>query len=152
MTPDEQSYQDRPGGVFRRILVGYDGSEGAQRALRVAIAMAGDLHGDVHALLVVRLPAHVETPEERERATRAERENLLRGFADIADQTQYHVGITTDVVFDNEPAKAIAHWAQEYGFDLIVVGGHGRERATHAGIGHSLEVLLGQRSGPVLVV
>lgn len=35
-------------GVIRRILVGYDGSSEAHRALRIARSLAADVNGDVH--------------------------------------------------------------------------------------------------------
>ena len=47
------------GGVFRRVLVGYDGSTEAQHALQVAAALAADLRGEAHVLLS---SARVHTP------------------------------------------------------------------------------------------
>jgi len=152
MTGDEGRYKAKPGGVFRRILVGYDGSSEARAALRIAIALAADLDGGVHALSVVRPPAHVETPEERKRAIEAERDNLSQGLLDIAHQTPYRLEVTTAVVFADDPAKAIAIYASEHGFDLVVVGVHGREQMAHRGIGHSLDALLRHLPCPVLVV
>jgi nucleotide-binding universal stress UspA family protein len=141
-----------PGGVFRRVLVGFDGSAEARHALRIAIALAADLHGDVHALMVVRPPAHAETPEERTRATEAERANLSQGLSAVTNQTQHRWEVSTDVVFADDPAKAIAEHADVHGFDLVVVGVHGREQMTHRGIGRSLEALLRHHPCPVLVV
>ena len=99
----EKPREPGPGGMFRRVLVGFDGSAEAQRALRVALALATDLQGEAHVLLVVRPPAHAETPEE-------------------------------------------------HGFDLVVVGDHGREQTTHRGIGQSVQALLRNHPCPVLVV
>ena len=48
MTPDAPA---TGGGVFRRILVGYDGSTEAQHALGVGSALAADLRGETHVLL-----------------------------------------------------------------------------------------------------
>lgn len=140
------------GGVFRRILVGYDGSEEARRALRVAISLATDLDGEVHGLLVVRPPAHVETPLELERAAEAERGNLSMGLSHIWSQAEQKFELATHVVFADDPAKAIGAYVEEHGFDLIVVGGHGREQMTHRGTGHSLEALLRHNPCPILVV
>jgi nucleotide-binding universal stress UspA family protein len=152
MTPDQVDSGEGPGGVFRRVLVGFDGSAEARHALRIAIALAADLHGDVHALMVVRPPVHAETPEERTRATEAERENLSRGLSAVTNQTQHRWEVSTDVVFADDPAKAIAEHADVHGFDLVVVGVHGREQMTHRGIGRSLEALLRHHPCPVLVV
>ncbi|HVC13453.1 MAG TPA: universal stress protein [Acidimicrobiales bacterium] len=139
------------GGAFRRILVGYDGSPEAHDALRTAVALADDIGGDVRVLLVVRPPAHVETAEALANEAEAERENLSRGLRDL-------LGVTTRalpeprVVFADEPAQAIASHAEEHGFDLVVVGSHGREHATHRGVGHAVEALVRHHPCPVLVV
>jgi nucleotide-binding universal stress UspA family protein len=138
--------------VFRRILVGFDGSKEAQHALRVAAALAADLNGEVRVLMVVRPSAHAETPAELARATQAERENLARGLAGVWDQTQGGREITSAVVFADDPAKAISEHVQEHGFDLVVLGDHGRERAIHRGVGQSLQALLRRHPCPVLVV
>jgi nucleotide-binding universal stress UspA family protein len=152
MASDQHRAEPGPGGMFRRILVGYDGSAEAQHALHVAIALAADLHGDAHVLLVVRPPAHTETPEERARAAEAERANLSRGLAGVQNQTQHRWEVSTEVVYADDPALAIAGYAEEHGFDLVVVGGHGREQMTHRGIGQSLEALLRHHPCPVLVI
>lgn len=152
MPTDDERSNTGPGGVFRRILVGYDGSGEARRAFQIATALAADLHGEVHALAVVRPPAHAETPEERERAVDAERENLSKGLSDISNQTQHRWEVNTAIVLADNPAKAIARYADEHGFDLVVLGVHGREQMTHRGIGRSLEALLRNLPCPVLVV
>jgi nucleotide-binding universal stress UspA family protein len=133
-------------------LVGYDGSAEAQHALRVAAALAADLSGEAHVLQVIRPAAHAETPEESERALAAERENLSKGLGTMDTQTQQAWDVVTEAVYADDPALAIAAFAEEHGFDLIVVGGHGREQMTHRGIGKSLEALLRRHPCPVLVV
>ena len=137
--------------AFRRILVGYDGSREAQEALRTAVALGEEVDGDVRVLLVVRPPAHVETPEELARAEAAERDNLSDGLSELLAPGQRRLP-DTRVVFADEPAKAIAAHAEDHGFDLVVVGCHGREHATHRGIGQSVEALLRHHPCPILVV
>jgi nucleotide-binding universal stress UspA family protein len=46
----------------------------------------------------------------------------------------------------------VTRYVEEHGFDLVVVGSHGREQMTHRGIGHSLEAILKRQPCPVLVV
>ena len=140
------------GGMFRRVLVGFDGSEQAQRALRVARSLAVDLRGEVHVLLVVRPPAHSETSEGREDAIEAERRNLSQGLADEVSREGRDSTPVSHFVVDGNPAEAIARYAKEHGFDLVVVGTHGRAHGMHPGVGHSLELLLRHHSCPVLVV
>lgn len=139
-------------GAFRRVLVGFDGSAEAQNALRIALALAADLRGEARVLLVVRPPAHAETPEEGARAAEAERENLSRGLADIGAAIPRSLNVSSDVLYADDPAKTLATYAAEYGFDIVVVGGHGREQMTHRGIGRSVEALLRHHPCPILVV
>jgi nucleotide-binding universal stress UspA family protein len=139
------------GRAFRRILVGFDGSPEAQEALRAALALSDEVDGDVCALLVVRPPVHVETPEERAAAAAAERDNLSQGLSSILGPGELG-NLHTRVVFADDPARALAAHAEEHGFDMVVVGIHGREHTTHRGIGHSLGVLLERHPCPVLVV
>jgi nucleotide-binding universal stress UspA family protein len=137
--------------AFRRILVGYDGSREAQDALRAAVALAEEIDGDVRVLLVVRPPAHVETPEELSSAASAERDNLSQGLDTLLRPGPGRMP-ETRVVFADDPARAIAQHAEVHGFDLVVVGRHGREQVTHRGIGQVLESLLRHHPCPVLVV
>lgn len=152
MASDQYRREMGPSGMFRRVLVGFDGSVEAQRALRIAIALAADLQGEAQVLLVVQPPAHAETPEERASATAAEKDNLSRGLEDVQSQTQHHSELSAEVLYADDPAHAIAEYAQEHGFDLVVVGDHGREQMAHRGIGHSVEALLRHHPCPVLVV
>jgi nucleotide-binding universal stress UspA family protein len=138
------------GGAFRRILVGFDASPEAQRALRAAVALAEEVRGDVCVLVVVRPPAHVETPSEAARSTAAQEEQLSRGLATVRRPTGRV--ISKRVVYADDPAAALAEHAEAHGFDIVVVGSHGQDYATHRGIGHSLEALLRRHPCPVLVV
>lgn len=137
--------------MFCRVLVGYDGSDGAQRALRIAAALAADLGADLRVLVVARPPAHAETPEELEQAEAAERESLSLGLGTPGQPTHLGPDLDVRVVFADDPARALAEHAEEHGFDLVVVGRHGREQATHRGIGRSLDELLRRGGFPVLV-
>lgn len=139
------------GRAFRRILVGFDGSTEAQEALRTAIALGDEVDGDVRTLLVVRPPAHVETPEELASAAAAERDNLSQGLSALLEPGRRH-RLDTRVVFADDPARALAEHAEQHGFDMVVVGVRGREHTTHRGIGHSVEGLLRSHPCPVLVV
>jgi nucleotide-binding universal stress UspA family protein len=152
MSPGSPRSEDVRGGVFRRILVGFDGSNEAHHALRVGAALAADLDGQVQVLLVVRPGAHAETPDELERATEATRATLASTLSEVWGEPQRGRQIAPAVVFSDDPAEAIAHHVREHGFDLVVVGDHGRERAIHRGIGRSLQALLRHHPCPVLVV
>ncbi|MDA8311346.1 MAG: universal stress protein [Actinomycetota bacterium] len=139
------------GRAFRRILVGYDGSKEAQEALRTAVALGAEVDGEVRVLLVIRPRPHAETPQELANAASAERDNLSQGLEALLEREE---GRVADIraVFADDPARAIAEHAEEHGFDMVVVGCHGREHLAHRGVGQSLEALLLHHPCPVLVV
>ncbi len=151
---DETSTRDigTHGGVFRRILVCYDGSNGARRALHVAQSLADDVGGTVELLIVIRPPAHAETSEASEEAIETERRELSAGLDEEVGRSKQRLFGTPHEVIHENPADAIADFAKQHGFDLVVVGTHGRERVAHRGVGRSLEALLRQHPCPLLVV
>jgi nucleotide-binding universal stress UspA family protein len=138
--------------VFRRILVGFDGSRGAREALRTGIAMASAAQGEVATLIVVSA-THGETEDDRHAAflaeaapLRAAAEHELRGLV------RKGAGDGIEVVPGDRPAVALSSYAEERGFDLIVVGRHGRQRATHGGLGRVATELAEKARCPLLLV
>lgn len=152
MVGEEVRGSEMHGGVFRRILVCYDGSSGARHALRVARSLAEDIGGTIDLLLVVRPPAHAETSEASEVAIETERRQLSAGLDEEVGRGMKSALGTPHVVIHDNPADAITDFAKQHGFDLVVVGTHGREQVVHRGVGRSLEALLRQHPCPLLVV
>jgi nucleotide-binding universal stress UspA family protein len=141
-----------PSGVFRRVLVGFDGSNESRRALRVARSLAADLGGDVHILSVITPPAHAETSEGRQSAIEEEEARLARSLMSEQTIDERDRTPTIHVIYDDNPAGAIAEFAKKHGFDLVVVGTHGTDQIMHRGVGRSLEILIRSHPCPVLVV
>jgi nucleotide-binding universal stress UspA family protein len=137
--------------MFRVIVLGHDGSEGARRALAVAVELARSASG---ARLVI---AYVEqeivgkgaapmpvTADEIERDIRGEAEALA---AEGLDAT---VDVHRAVL--GGPARSILHIAHEAGADLIVVGTRGRSVVAGLLVGSVAHRLLHISDLPVLVV
>jgi nucleotide-binding universal stress UspA family protein len=139
-------------GVIRRILVGYDGSSEAHRALRIARSLAADVNGDVHVLSVITPRAHAETTDERQKAIEEELSRLSQFLEELEVMDDREKTPVAHVVDDDEPADAIAEFAREHGFDLVVIGTHGTDQIMHRGFGRSLEVLIKLHPCPLLIV
>ena len=109
--------------MFRRALVGYDGSKSAKAALQCAVAMAEDSALELTALWVREpLPRHSdllsEVVGEKEDADAYFKERR-EGIRELAER--HGVDIRC-VARAGHPAKTIVQHADEGSYDLIVVG------------------------------
>jgi len=112
--------------MYKKILLGYDGSDGANRALEAAINLAKVHQAELSALAVEeRLPRFAgtidEVKEEKEFANGQYRK-LLKSAGSQAQEA----GIDLKTMMrPGHPSKTILEVAREGGFDLIVVGHSG---------------------------
>jgi nucleotide-binding universal stress UspA family protein len=138
--------------VFRRILVGFDGSRDAREALRAGAALALIAGGEVTAAIVVS-HSHGETEEERRAAFESESAPLRAAAErDLAAATRSKISSSIHVLSGDHPAAALSRYASEHGFDLLVMGRHGRERAAHGGLGRIARELAEKALCPLLLV
>jgi nucleotide-binding universal stress UspA family protein len=112
--------------VYRKILVGVDGSEPSKKAMHAAVQLAR-IHGaSLHALGVEEhLPRYPATIGEVEESKEEMDNFFVRVMEDarlIAEE--YGVGLTTEVLAGN-PAQHIVLRARNGAFDLIVLGAKG---------------------------
>jgi nucleotide-binding universal stress UspA family protein len=116
--------------MFSNVVVAYDGSAGARKALQVATELARD--GDAR-LVAVAVEAHLphyaatvgETEAERQVEERDARRWLTEASAYAAEQG---VELATRTAVGH-PAQAIARIAAELRADLVVIGHSGHSAA-----------------------
>lgn len=112
--------------MFRRLLVAYDGSEGANRALRAGIALAKALGVDLHAVTVEEeLPRYAATLDELEEV-KAQKDAYFGQLNREAEALARAEGVMlrTAVVPGHE-VRAIIDYVLQHGFDTLLVGFHG---------------------------
>jgi nucleotide-binding universal stress UspA family protein len=141
-------------GSFRRILVGWDGSRDAQHALRVSTQLAAEIGAEVVVLAVLQRHPHAEAPDEAGAELAERRLEVLNEV----EATAKHAGLLsfarlrTETIEAESPSPALGRFASEHGFDLLVVGRHGLDRAVHPRVGGVTEHQVRQSPCPVLVV
>ena len=133
-----------------RIVIAYDGSAPAQRALKHALNTYPD--HDITLLRVVEaasgsLGAGVEMLQERLKERRAETK------AEI-DETVRELIVGSDIDFDTElvvgePATEIVSYAEETDTDILVLGSHGRQGMSRYLLGNVAETVV--RRSPTIV-
>lgn len=113
---------------YRKVLVGYDGSKNAKRALERAIALATGEGAALRIVVAVNtiLPVYGTTapyypPDYAEQVTKEGKESLAEAVARAKEFTQKVSGS----VIDGHPAEMILSSADRDGSDLIVVGRRG---------------------------
>ncbi|MCX7886102.1 MAG: universal stress protein [Verrucomicrobiae bacterium] len=109
--------------MFQKILVGYDGSAGAKKALARAAVLAREYNAEITALWVRELmPRHSDLPGEFEEEKEAADEYFQQRCREVEAVARQH-GITIRCeTRRGHAAKTILKYADEGKFDLIVVG------------------------------
>ncbi|MGA2656236.1 MAG: universal stress protein [Verrucomicrobiota bacterium] len=109
--------------MFRKILVGYDGSKGGRAALERAAALAREGGGQLTALWVRQpLPRHADLPGEPEGEAEAAREYFEERKGEVQEAAK-RLGLTIACESrSGHAAKVMVTFAMDGGYDLIVVG------------------------------
>jgi nucleotide-binding universal stress UspA family protein len=116
--------------MFKRILLANDGSEGAKKALRAAIALAKTFGAEIQSISIKERPSHyAETVGE----VMEDQEEAASFFARVnaeamATTAQDGVDLKCTVLAGHE-VETIVRFARDGGFDLLVVGFMGHSRA-----------------------
>jgi nucleotide-binding universal stress UspA family protein len=109
--------------MFTKILVGYDGSKGGQAALRRAAVLAREFNASLTALWVREpLPRYTDLPGEPEAEAEAADEYFRERQREVAAVAAEHGLAIACETRRGHPAKSLVKFADEGGFDLIVVG------------------------------
>jgi nucleotide-binding universal stress UspA family protein len=140
--------------VFKKILVGLDGSEGSWKALTAAFALT-KLEPD-NGLWAVSVEEHLprmpelidELAEEKDRAN-AIFESLHRRAEELADEAGVQIA-TRKLV--GHAAQGIVHFAEEGKFDLIVIGHSGHSGVWGRFLGGTADKIVRHAHCNVLVV
>jgi nucleotide-binding universal stress UspA family protein len=109
--------------MFKKILVGYDGSKGGKAALQRAAVLAKEFNADLCAIWVRELmPRHSDLPGEFEAEAEAADEYFRERSREIQEAAAGHGISIRCETRRGHAAKTILHFADEGGYDLIIVG------------------------------
>lgn len=142
--------------AFKNILVPTDGSECAREAVRVAAEMAQAFSARL-AIVYFFEPFKYALPEGYVVYTPDQMNRMLAEFeAMVRDaETRAREAGATSVdthVLQGVPASGIGEYAEREGFDLIVMGSHGRTGLGRALMGSIAEKVVRTAHCPVLTV
>jgi nucleotide-binding universal stress UspA family protein len=136
---------------FRKILVGYDGSPLAEKAVDLAIRFGVCEKSAISVLAVARLPEPA-TSVELQAVLDDAREHFEVGLKRVVERGQRHgVEITTDIVVGH-PGEQLIHRAETEQVDLMIVGRRGTSLFQKMVLGSVSERVLRYAHCPVLLV
>ena len=137
--------------MYRRILVGYDGSAAARKAFDTALELAGKHSAELYVLSVAR-PPEVGDDVETEAVIENSRQYHRRLLAELKPQVaakgvkaHFEVGV-------GHPAEQIIYDADRHGVDLIIVGHRGRSQLARFLLGSVSKQVVQYAGHPVMVV
>jgi nucleotide-binding universal stress UspA family protein len=138
--------------MFSKILHANDGSEGAFKALEVALSVARHYRSELHMVAVEEMPWLPGTREEvvgvKELANHKFEGVIARAKRQASKQ---RVKLTTHLLVGH-PVKAIADFVDKHGFDGLVVGCVGHTQFYSALVGSTAERLVRLAPCTVIVV
>ncbi|MFI5400030.1 MAG: universal stress protein [SAR324 cluster bacterium] len=110
--------------MIQKILVAYDGSESAKRALEFAVDLAGKYGSQIHVVAVAR-PPDFGTEVETEAIVEKSQQHFAHLLALVkAKHASGPVSATCEVLVGH-PAEQIVRYAEKHGIDHIVLGRRG---------------------------
>ncbi len=136
---------------FQSILVGYDGSPQADKAVEIAYSLAQDTDSTVLILSVAR-PPEPPTSVELEAMLDDAREHFEEKFKVFRERAAaLDLDVKTDVIVGH-PVEQIVHRAETDKVDLIILGRRGMSRFGRMIVGSTSEKVLRYAHCPVMVV
>ncbi len=116
--------------MFRRILVAYDGSEGARAALDQGIELARALSAELMSVSVEEHLPHYAASVSEVKAAKEQIDEYFRTLTKQARDRAAMSGVEMETVIrQGHEVETIVTMAQEGRFDLLILGYHG-----HSGI------------------
>ena len=140
--------------MYRRILVGVDGSGPAHRALLSAIDLAARFGSELDIVTVQPVRAGAVERFVRTAVPASREEQGLRTLLSEAEGRARAAGVVRvgTSLLAGDPAEELLGFARRRATDVIVVGGRGLSFGTRPSLGSTSRRLVHESSCPVLVV
>ncbi|MFN3336467.1 MAG: universal stress protein [Thermomicrobium sp.] len=139
--------------MYRKILVGFDGSPGAKAAMRHAIELARTFGAELWSLSVIETPqwatATVGEVDEQRRLIEQELERLQEAARQQA--AEYGIELHT-ITRIGHPAQLLVQEAQRGMFNLLVIGHSGHSGVWGIFLGTTADKVVRHAPCSVLVV
>ncbi|AAK42888.1 universal stress protein [Saccharolobus solfataricus] len=138
---------------MKRILVGYDGSENAERALDFAIELASKFSARLFVVEVIDLTLFYNTgilpPLE---ATKSLEERAKKDVKRAIEKAKSKGVNAEGITVEGDPANSILQFATDNQIDVIVIGSRGLSKVQRIFLGSVSNKIVQESKVPVVVV
>ena len=115
--------------MWHKILVGLDGSDGAQKALSVAVKLAAQFGAELHSISVEEKLPHYAATMGEVLESKQEAADYFRKITAEAQQSAQVSGVTLHShVMPGHEVETIVTFAKDHNFDLLVIGFMGHSK------------------------
>lgn len=138
--------------MYRRILIAYDGSNGARAALKQGIALAQALQAELACILVEEHLPHYAASISEVKAAKEEIDEHFRTLAKQARDLAALSGIDMEtVVRQGHEVETIVNTAKHGAYELLVIGYHGHSAIFGRIMGSTAQSIVRLAPCPVLL-
>ncbi|QXJ34183.1 universal stress protein [Saccharolobus shibatae] len=138
---------------MKRILVGYDGSENAERALDFAIELANKFSARLFVVEVIDLTLFYNSgilpPLE---ATKSLEEKAKKDVKKAIEKAKSKGVDAEGITLEGDPAHSILEFAKDNQVDVIIIGSRGLSKVQRIFLGSVSNKIVQESKIPVIVV
>jgi nucleotide-binding universal stress UspA family protein len=134
---------------MRRILVGFDGSEGAENALNKAMMLINE-HGEIFLIAVVPFPSESNLMDTNTHELMKQKaQNLIKSVIQDIGIHDYSI---QGIVKEGDIAGTIIDTANELNCEMVILGSKGKSELGNYPIGSVANKVVQYAHKPVMVV
>ena len=129
--------------MFRKVLVAYDGSDGAKAALRIGVGLAKSLGSELHSISVEEhLPHYAVSVGEIQEAKDRVDEYFRILTKEARDQAGLNGVELQTAIRQGHEVEMIVNYAKEGAFNLLLAGYHGHSRIFERVMGSTAQSII----------
>lgn len=137
---------------FRRIVIGYDGSEHSKKALDAGLLMAQKLGSSLVVVTVLRAPEFSATIDEIDESLNHAEKQVRPQLEELKKVCSVQGVEIETAILKGHPAESIVKFASERKADLIITGTRGIGGFKSLVIGSVAQKVVSYSKVPVMVV
>lgn len=138
--------------VFKHIMVAFDNSVHAQKALAKGIELAEADNAALDLITVVQLPDYAGTIDEVDEMIRDGKKFYQEAHERAQAAAKDRVSLFTSRILHGHIGETLVKYAADNGVDLIVMGSHGRSAVGRLLLGSVSNYVVKHAKCPVLIV